>query len=105
MLFNLDKESKKNLLENYRREALISSLRKIEQRKKEKEEDKINLQQKEQRQNEIIELINKEKLEKKEKLKKEYYLMLERTKGFLPRKNQLILKNWGQKREPYTKFK
>ena len=101
MLFNLDKESKKNLLENYRREALISSLRKIEQRKKEKEEDKINLKQKEQRQNEIIELINKEKLEKKEKLKKEYYLMLERTKGFLPRKNQLILKNWGQKREPY----
>ena len=101
MLFNLDKESKKHLLENYRHEALISSLRKIEQKKKEKDEDKINLIQKEKRQNEIIELINKEKLEKREKLKKEYYLMLERTKGFLPKKNQLVLKNWGQNKESY----
>ena len=102
MLFNLDKESKKNILEHYRREALISSLRKIEQRKKEREEDKFNLEQKEQRQNEIMEIINKEKLAKKEKLKKEYNLMLQRTKGFLNKKNQLILKNWGQKREPFV---
>ena len=102
MLFNLDKESKKNILEHYRREALISSLRKIEQRKKEREEDKFNLEQKEQRQNEIMEIINKEKLAKKEKLKREYNLMLQRTKGFLNKKNQLILKNWGQKREPFV---
>ena len=51
MLFNLDKESKKNILENYRREALISTLRKIEQRKKEGAEDKFNLEQKQMRQN------------------------------------------------------
>ena len=102
MLFNLDKESKKNLLEHYRREALISSLRKIEQRKKEREADKYNLEQKEMRQNEIIELINQEKLAKKEKLKKEYNSMLQRTKGFLPKKNQIILKNWGQKRDPFV---
>ena len=43
MLFNLDKISKKNLLEHYRRQALISSLRKIEERKKEKEVDKYTL--------------------------------------------------------------
>ena len=102
MLFNLDKESKKNILENYRREALISSLRKIEQKKKEQEEDKFNLKQKEQRQNEIMELINKEKIFKREKLKNEYNLMLQRTKGFLPRKNQLILKNYGQVKEPFV---
>ena len=66
MLFNLDKISKKNLLEQYRRQALISSLRKIEERKKEKEVDKYNLEQKEIRQNKILELINKEKFEKKE---------------------------------------
>ena len=101
MLFNLDKISKKNLLEHYRRQALISSLRKIEERKKEKEVDKYNLEQKEIRQNKILELINKEKLEKKEKLKKEYNLMLQRTRGFLPRKNKLIMKNWGQKSNPY----
>jgi len=100
MLFNLDKESKKNIFEHYRREALISSLRKIELRKKEREADKYNLEQKEIRQNEIINLLNKEKLAKKEKLKKEYNLMIQRTKGFFPKKNQLKLKNWGQKIDP-----
>ena len=102
MLFNLDKESKKNILENYRREALISTLRKIEQRKKEREEDKFNLEQKQMRQNEMDEIINKEKRAKREKLKKEYNLMLQRTKGLLPKKTQLILKNWGQKKEPFV---
>ena len=65
-------KSKKNILENYRREALISTLRKIEQRKKEREEDKFNLEQKQMRQNEMDEIINKEKRAKREKLKKEY---------------------------------
>jgi hypothetical protein len=47
-----------------------------------------------------MEIINKEKLAKKEKLKREYNLMLQRTKGFLPKNNHLIVKNWGQKKEP-----
>ena len=38
------------MLENYRREALISTLRKKEQKRKEIEEDKYNLLQKEKRQ-------------------------------------------------------
>ena len=99
MLFNLDKESKKIILENYRREALISSLRKKEQKRKELEEDKYNLLQKEKRQKEIMEQINNEKLVKQEKIKKEYNLMLQRTKGLPYKKTQLILKNWGQKKE------
>ena len=102
MLFNLDKQSKKNILEQFKKEALISSLRKIEQRQKEKEEDKYNLEQKEIRQNKIIELINKEKFAKREKLKFEYNLMLQRTKGFIPKKKQLILKNWGHKKDPFV---
>ena len=101
MLFNLDKQSKKNILAYYRREAIISSLRKIEERKKEKDADKFNLDQKEIRQKEIMELINKEKLAKKEKLKREYNSMIQKTKGFLPKKKQLILKNWGQKKETF----
>ena len=55
MLFNLNKETKKNLLDHYRRQAIISTLRKMEQRKKEKEVDKYNLEQKEMRQNKILE--------------------------------------------------
>lgn len=102
MLFNLDKESKKIILEHYRREALISTLRKIEQKKQEKEADKYNLEQKEIKQNQIIELLNKEKLAKREKLKNEYNLMIQRTKGLLPKKKKLILKNWGQKSDPFV---
>ena len=98
MLFNLDKESKKNILENYRREALISTLRKIEQRKKEREEDKFNLEQKQMRQNEMDEIINKEKRAKREKIKKEYNLMLQRTKGPLPKKTQLTQRIRDKKR-------
>ena len=40
----------------------------------------------------MYEIINKEKRTKREKLKKEYNLMLQRTKGLLPKKTQLILK-------------
>ena len=101
MLFNLDRESKKNILENYRREALISTLRKKEQKRKEIEEDKYNLLQKEKRQKEIMEQINKEKLINLEKIKNEYNLMLQRTKGLPYKKTQLILKNWGQKKENF----
>ena len=99
MLFNLDKESKKNILENYRIEALLSSLRKKVQKRKEIEEDKYNLLQKEKRQKEMMEQINKEKLIKRENIKKEYNLMLQRTKGLPIKKTKLILNNWGQKNE------
>ena len=47
------------------------------------------------------EIINKEKRTKREKLKKEYNLMLQRTKGLLPKKTQLILKNWGLKKRTF----
>ena len=53
------------------------------------------------RQNEMDEIINKEKRAKREKLKKEYNLMLQRTKGLLPKKTQLILKNWGLKKRTF----
>ena len=53
------------------------------------------------RQNEMDEIINKEKRAKREKLKKEYNLMLQRAKGLLPKKTQLILKNLGLKKRTF----
>ena len=54
------------------------------------------------KQNEMDEIINKEKRAKREKLKNEYNLMLQRTKGLLPSNTQLILKNLEQKKEPFV---
>ena len=70
--------------------------------KKKREEDIFNLEQKQMRHNEMDEIINKEKRAKREKIKKEYNLMLQRTKGLLLKKTQLILKNSGQKKEPFV---
>ena len=42
MLFNLDKETKKNILEHYKQEALFKKLKKEEEKKREIEEERKN---------------------------------------------------------------
>ena len=102
MLFNLDKETKQNILEHYRQEALRSRLKKEEEKKREMEEDRNNLQQKEKRQKETIDMMNEEILYNRNKLKNEYNLMLQKTKGFIPRKLDIVINNWGQSKEPFV---
>lgn len=99
MLFNLDRQTKKNILEHYKQEALINRIRKEEEKKREIEEDRNNLELKEIRQKESIEMMNKEILFNKNKLKNEYNLMLQKTKGYFPRKTDIIINNWGQSKE------
>ena len=100
MLFNLDKQTKQNILEHYKQEALRSRLKKEEEKKREMEEDRNNLQQKEKRQKETIDMMNKEIIFNRNKLKNEYNLMLQKTKGYMPRKTDIIINNWGQPKEP-----
>ena len=100
MLFNLDRQSKQNILEHYKQEALKSRLRKEEEKKREMEEDRNNLQLKEKRQKETIDMMNKEIIFNRNKIKKEYNLMLQKTKGYLPRKMDIIINNWGQSKDP-----
>jgi hypothetical protein len=101
MLFNLDKQTKHNILEHYKREALFNRIRKEEEKKRELEEDRNNLEQKEIRQKETIDMMNKEKLFNKNKLKNEYNLLLQKTKGYFPRKNDIIINNWGKSKEEF----
>ena len=100
MLFNLDRQSKQNILEHYKQEALKSRLRKEEEKKREMEEDRNNLQLKEKRKKETIDMMNKEIIFNRNKIKKEYNLMLQKTKGYLPRKTDIIINNWGQSKDP-----
>ena len=101
MLFHLDRQAKQNILEHYRQEALKSRLKKEEEKKKEMEEDKANLELKEKRQKATIDLMNEEILFNRNKLKKEYNLMLQKTKGYIPRKTDIIINNWGQSKDEF----
>ena len=101
MLFNLDKQTKKNILEHYKQEALNNHLRKQEERKKEIEEERNALQQKQLRQKVTLDFMNKEIQNNRNKLKEEYNLMLQKTKGYFPRKADIIINNWGQPKEPF----
>jgi len=101
MLFNLDKETKKNILEHYRQEALFKKLKKEEEKKREIEEERKNLEQKQKRQKQTIDIMNKEKYYNRNKLKEEYNLMLQKTKGYIPRKMDIKINNWGQSKDQF----
>ena len=101
MLFNLDKETKKNILEHYKQEALFKKLKKEEEKKREIEEERKNLEQKQKRQKQTIDIMNKEKFYNRNKLKEEYNLMLQKTKGYIPRKMDIKINNWGQSKDQF----
>ena len=101
MLFNLDKETKKNILEHYKQEALFKKLKKEEEKKREIEEERKNLEQKQIRQKQTIDIMNKEKFYNRNKLKEEYNLMLQKTKGYIPRKMDIKINNWGQSKDQF----
>jgi hypothetical protein len=101
MLFNLDKETKKNILEHYRQEALFKKLKKEEEKKREIEEERKNLEQKQITQKQTIDIMNKEKYYSRNKLKEEYNLMLQKTKGYIPRKMDIKINNWGQSKDQF----
>ena len=101
MIFNLDKETKKNILEHYKQEALFKKLKKEEEKKREIEEERKNLEQKQKRQKQTIDIMNKEKFYNRNKLKEEYNLMLQKTKGYIPRKMDIKINNWGQSKDQF----
>ena len=46
-------------------------------------------------------MMNEEKIFNRNKLKKEYNLMLQKTKGFIPRKLDIVINNCGQSKGPF----
>jgi hypothetical protein len=45
--------------------------------------------------------MNKEKFYNRNKLKEEYNLMLQKTKGYIPRKMDIKINNWGQSKDQF----
>ena len=103
MFFNLDKNSKQNLLNEYKQEALNYTQKKKDERQKRIQEEREYMAEREKLEKEADEKILREKLQRKNAQKEEYQSMLMKTKNNIPgyrhnvhkNKNDIILNNWG----------
>ena len=104
MLFNLDRNLKHSILEEYKKEALL-----YEQRRQQEKQQKIKEEQ------EYLDKINKQEEEMYQKKKEEenrrknnqmkYYQEILNSPDKNSRKKELIIKNWGQSRKGSTPYK
>lgn len=104
MLFNLDRNLKHSILEEYKKEALL-----YEQRKQQEKQRKIKEEQ------EYLDKINKQEEEIYQKKKEEenirknnqmkYYQEILNSPDKNSRKKELIINNWGQSRKQSTPYK
>ena len=103
MFFNLDKNSKQNLLNEYKQEALNYHQKKKDERQRRIQEEREYITQREQLEKEADEKLFKEKMERKNAQMEEYQSMLLKTKNNIPgyrhnsnkNKNEIVLNNWG----------
>ena len=103
MFFNLDKNSKQNLLNEYKQEALNYHQKKKDERQKRIQEEREYLAQRQQLEKEADEKIFRERQLRKNEQMEEYKSMLMKTKNNIPgyrhntykNKNDIVLNNWG----------
>ena len=101
MFFNLDKNTKQNLLNEYKQEALNFYQKKKDERQKKLQEEREYLNQREQLEKEADEKLFREKLQRKNAQMEEYKSMLIKTKNNIPgyrhnqNKSDIVLNNWG----------
>ena len=103
MFFNLDKNSKQNLLNEYKQEALNYHQKKKDEKQKRIQEEREYIAQREQLEKEADEKIFRERQLRKNAQMEEYQSMLMKTKNNIPGyrhnankyKNEIVLNNWG----------
>ena len=98
MLFNLDRNIKHSILEEYKREALLHQQRKERERQQKIKEEREYLEEKKRKDLISSQILKEEEMRKKNKQMKEYQEMLSNIpyKNYL--KNEVQIKNWGQTR-------
>jgi len=107
MFFNLDKNSKQNLLNEYKQEAQNYYQKKKDERQRRIQEEREYLAQREQLEKEADEKIYREKIQKKNAQMEEYKTMLMKNKSNIPgyrhnsNKNDIVLNNWGGQEKNY----
>ena len=107
MFFNLDKNFKQSLLNEYKQEAQNYYQKKKDERQRRIQEEREYLAQREQLEKEADEKIYREKMKKKNAQMEEYKTMLMKTKSNIPgyrhnsNKNDIVLNNWGGQEKSY----
>ena len=103
MFFNVDKNTKQNLLNEYKQEALNFYQKKKDERQKKIQEEREYITQREQLEKAADEKLFREKLLRKNAQMEEYQSMLIKTKNNIPgyrhnqNKSDIVLNNWGGK--------
>lgn len=105
MLFNLDRNIKHSILEEYKREALLHQQRKERERQQKIKEEREYLEEKNRKELLSTQILKEEEMRKKNKQMKEYQEMLSNIpyKNYL--KNEVQIKNWGQTRNLTIPYK
>ena len=103
MLFNLDRNAKQSILNEYKQEALNYRQKKNEERERRIQEERAYLAQREQMDKEANDKLMQEKLQRRNKQMEEYNSMLNMQNnsphpGFRipnPKKKDIVINNWG----------
>ena len=104
MLFNLDRNIKQSLLEEYKKEALLHRQKKqMEKQQKLKEEQEYLENLNKQEEKEYKKLKEKENVRRNDQMK--YYQEILNSPDKISRKKELIINNWGQPRNKSNSYK
>jgi len=105
MLFNLDRNIKHSILEEYKREALLHQQRKEREKQQKIKEEREYLEEKKRKDLISLQILKEEEMRKKNKQMKEYQEMLSNIplKNYL--KHEVQIKNWGQTRNLTIPYK
>ena len=102
MFFNLDKNSKQNLFNQYKQDAIDYRQKKNIEKQRRIQEEREYLARRELLEKEADERIYREKLQRKNAQREEYNTMLMKTKNNIPgyrhntnRNKEVVLNNWG----------
>lgn len=98
MLFNLDRNLKQSILEEYQKEAILYRKKKQEEKEQKIKEEQEYLNQINKREEESLKIKKEEEDIKKNSQKKYYEDILANSPYRNSRKKELIIKNWGQSR-------
>ena len=102
MFFNLDRNSKQNLFNQYKQDAIDYRQKKNIEKQRRIQEEREYLAKRELLEKEADEKLFQEKLQRKNAQREEYNTMLTRTKNNIPgyrhntnRNKDVVLNNWG----------
>jgi hypothetical protein len=108
MLYNLDRNTKRNILEEYKQEAIKYRQRNENERLKRIQEEREYILERTRKEQESELYLKQAKLQEQNELMKEYYDSIRLLKidkpgyHFIPSKKEVVNKNWGNRSYEYS---